>query len=108
VRSARCEAAGDRDSALLVWIVYELHIGTLLQITMGISISYGMGRQGEIRDHYIFSCRDVDLRTKYNIHVTCPLNALLWGCETWNLSAKTLKKLEAFHHGAARRILAGA
>jgi hypothetical protein len=30
---------------------------------------------------------------------------VLWGCETWNLSAKNLKKREAFHHGAARRIL---
>jgi hypothetical protein len=54
---------------------------------------------------HFFNCRDVDLRTKYNIYVSCPLNALLWGCETWNLSAKNLKKLEAFHHGAARRIL---
>jgi hypothetical protein len=38
-------------------------------------------------------------------YVSCPLNALLWGCETWNRSTKNLKILEAFHHGAARRIL---
>jgi hypothetical protein len=38
--------------------------------------------------HHFFSCCNIDLRTKYNIYVTCPLNALLWGCETWNSSAK--------------------
>jgi hypothetical protein len=33
---------------------------------------------------HFFSCHDVDLRTKYNIYVACPLNSLLWGCEAWN------------------------
>jgi hypothetical protein len=52
--------------------------------------------------YHFFYCCDVDLRTKYTIYIAGPLNALLWGCETWNLMAKNL---EAFHHGAARRIL---
>jgi hypothetical protein len=48
--------------------------------------------------------RDVDHRTKYNIYTVFPLNALPWGYETWTLTTKNLKKLEAFHHGVARRI----
>jgi len=55
--------------------------------------------------HHFFSCHDVDIQTKHNIYIAFPLNALLWGCKTWNLTSKNLKKLEAFHLGAARRIL---
>jgi hypothetical protein len=32
-------------------------------------------------------------------------NALLWGCETWNLRRRNLDRLKSFHHGAIRRIL---
>jgi hypothetical protein len=53
----------------------------------------------------ISSTAEMSTSKPSTIYVSCPLNALLWGCETWNLSAKNLKKLEAFHHGAARRIL---
>jgi hypothetical protein len=38
--------------------------------------------------------------------VVAPLNALLWGCETWNLTKQNLNILRSFHHGAIRRILA--
>lgn len=55
--------------------------------------------------HHFFSCRDVDIQNKHNIYIAFPLNSLLWGCKTWNLTSKNLKKLEAFHLGAARRIL---
>jgi hypothetical protein len=54
--------------------------------------------------HHFFSCRDVYHRTKDNIYTVFPLNALPWGYETWTLTTNNLKKLEAFHHGAARRI----
>ena len=34
--------------------------------------------------------KDIDLRSKVLLYMTGPLNALLWGCESWNLSKKTL------------------
>jgi hypothetical protein len=34
-----------------------------------------------------------------------PLNALLWGCESWNLSKKNIDQLNVFHHSAIRWIL---
>jgi hypothetical protein len=42
---------------------------------------------------------------KYLGYVAGPLNAILWGCESWNLTKKNLNKLCSFHHGAIRRIL---
>ena len=35
---------------------------------------------------YFADNRDVDKRIKAEIYVVGPLNALLWGCEAWNLT----------------------
>jgi hypothetical protein len=53
-----------------------------------------------------FDNKDVDKRIKCQIYMAGPLNALLWGCETWNLTKRNLNRLSSFHHGAIRRILA--
>jgi len=52
-----------------------------------------------------FDNKDVDKRIKSQVYVSGTLNALLWGCESWNLSKDNLRKLSAFHHGAIRRII---
>ena len=54
---------------------------------------------------HFFDNKDVDNRIKSQIYVAGPLNALLWGCESWNLTKNNLHKLTAFHHGAFQRIL---
>ena len=46
--------------------------------------------------------KDVDKRIKAEIYVVAPLNTLLWGCETWNLTRYNLNKLMSFHHSAIR------
>ena len=52
-----------------------------------------------------FDNKDVDKRINAQIYIAGPLNALLWGCEAWNLTKLNLNKLTAFHHSAIRRIL---
>ncbi len=54
---------------------------------------------------HFFDNNDVDRRVKTRIYTAAPLNALLWGCESWNLMRRNLNKLRSFHHGAIRRIL---
>ncbi len=54
---------------------------------------------------HFFKGKDVDLRAKALLYVGGPLNALLWGAESWNLSKTNLNKLNAFHHTAMRWIL---
>jgi hypothetical protein len=54
---------------------------------------------------HFFDNKDVDKKIKSQIYVAGPLNALLWGCESWNLTKSNLCKLTVFHHGAIRRIL---
>jgi hypothetical protein len=53
-----------------------------------------------------FDNKDVDKRIKTQIYVAGPPNALLWGCEAWNLTKRNLSRLRSFHHGAICRILA--
>jgi len=48
--------------------------------------------------------RDIDIRTKH-IYISFTMNAALWGCESWNLSAKNKEYLESFHHSTNRRII---
>jgi hypothetical protein len=49
--------------------------------------------------------KDVDLRAKALLYFGSPLNALLWGAESWNLSMHNLNKLNVFHHSAIKWIL---
>jgi hypothetical protein len=49
---------------------------------------------------YFFDNKDVDKRIKAQIYIAGPLNALLWGCEVWNLTRANQKKLMTFHHSA--------
>ncbi len=54
---------------------------------------------------HFFNNKDVNIRTKYNIYSAFAINAALWGCESWNLSARSKNQLKSFHHSAIRRIL---
>ena len=37
---------------------------------------------------HLFNCRDVDRHVKYWVYISGPLNTLLWGAESWNISEK--------------------
>ena len=53
----------------------------------------------------IFRCRDVDMNIRRRIYVAIIINILLWGCESWPLTASNRQKLEVFHNRCCRRIL---
>jgi hypothetical protein len=54
---------------------------------------------------HFFDNRDIGKKIKAEIYIAGPLNALLWGCEAWNLTKNNLKRIMSFHHSAIRRIL---
>jgi hypothetical protein len=47
----------------------------------------------------------VDLKAKYLFFLAIPINALLWGCESWAIREDHHKKLNVFVHSSVRRIL---
>ena len=54
---------------------------------------------------FILKNKDVNLNTKIFLYTTAPLQALLWGAESWSLSKTNLNALNVFHHSAIRWIL---
>ena len=47
----------------------------------------------------------IDMRIKRTMYIQNHINTLLFGCESWTLTADNLRKLEVYHHKALRRIL---
>ena len=45
---------------------------------------------------HLFKEKDIDFRAKALLYISGPINALLWGAASWNLTKHNLKKLTAF------------
>ena len=54
---------------------------------------------------HLIDAKDISQTIKYWFYVTGPLNTILWGAESWNMSQANINKLNAFHHLAIRQIL---
>lgn len=48
---------------------------------------------------------NIPLASKKLLYLQVPLNTVLWGCESWTLSAEITRELQVFHHRAMRKIL---
>ena len=66
-------------------------------------INKAKAQMGLLR-HFL-GTRDIDWRIKKEVYLAGPLNTLLWGCESWNVTEKHQKNLHSFHHSAICRIL---
>ena len=53
----------------------------------------------------LLKCRDICMEVKYWAYVAGPLNTILWGSESWNLTKTSRNKLNVFHHSAIHYIL---
>ena len=53
----------------------------------------------------IWSSKDVSFSTKIKLYKTLVLSTLLYGCESWTLTADSTKKIQAFENKCYRRML---
>ena len=81
------------------WVSYNLCDDTHVHVR----IANANASMGKLKSFWRDSC--VDLRSKYFIFVTIPLNMSLWGCEIWALHANLLRELEMFLHRSVRNIM---
>ena len=51
---------------------------------------------------YLFSSNNISAVAKRVVHVTIVLSILLYGCEWWSLTEKTLTRLRVFHNQCNR------
>ena len=47
----------------------------------------------------------LSLATKRSVYRACVLSVLLYGCETWVLLRRDVKRLNGFHHRCIRTVL---
>jgi len=70
---------------------------------INVRIKRAKSQMGILR--HFFSCEDIELRVKYWVYIEGPLNILLWGSKSWNLSNQNQIKLHDFHHSSICQIL---
>jgi len=52
---------------------------------------------------HFFACDDIARKVKYQVYAAGPLNTLLWGCRSWNMTKNNLRYLSSFHHRAIKK-----
>jgi len=66
-------------------------------------IAKATAQLGAMKD--VFRHRSIDLPTKQRLYMSIQIGTVLWGCESWSITADTQRRLEVFHHRAIRWIL---
>jgi hypothetical protein len=82
-----------------LWATTDLKDKTNVPVRM----AKGYGLMGALKE--LFRSTEVPLGIKYKMYVAIPLNAELWGCESWATIEAGTKTIEVFHHKAIRKIL---
>jgi hypothetical protein len=54
---------------------------------------------------HLWRNKHIELGTKVWLYLALPVNTLLWGCESWAISAEASRRLESFHIKSIRKIL---
>lgn len=65
----------------------------------------GLARSAFGRLSRVWRSKKVHVTTKIRILDTCVLPVLLYGCESWCLSASTTRRLDAYHRSCLRHLL---
>eukprot|EP00978_Attheya_sp_CCMP212_P030023 scaffold108944_cov38-Attheya_sp.AAC.1 len=54
---------------------------------------------------HLWRNKHIKLGIKVWLYLALPVNTLLWGCESWAISAEAARRLESFHTKSIRKIL---
>jgi hypothetical protein len=54
---------------------------------------------------HLWRNKHIELGIKVWLYLALRVNTLLWGCESWVISAEATRRLESFHTKSIRKIL---
>ena len=54
---------------------------------------------------HLWRNKNIKTDIKVWLYLSLPVNTLLWGCESWTMTARSIKALESFHTKSIRKIL---
>ena len=52
-----------------------------------------------------WNCPYIHADVKHLVYLAIPMSTVLWGCESWSITAQMQQRLEAFHHKSLRHIM---
>ena len=73
--------------------------------TTEIKVRLAMATSAMAKLTTIWRSRDISFPTKIQLYRSLVLSILLYGCESWTLTAETMKRLESFETKSFRRLL---
>ena len=73
--------------------------------TVEIKIRLAIATASMAKLNKIWSSKDVSFSTKIKLYKTLVLSTLLYGCESWTLTADSTKRIQAFENKCYRRML---
>ncbi len=80
-----------------------LHIDLTDDADVAARLAKANQQMGQLRG--IFADTNIPMNVKRNLYLAIPFNTAIWGCESWCMSAATVRKLTTFHLRALRRLL---
>ena len=83
----------------------SLHKGFVMSSTKEIKIRLGLATSAMTRLNNNWKSNSISLPTKLKLYKSLVLSILLYGCESWTLTADTEKRIEAFENKSYRRLL---
>ena len=73
--------------------------------TAEIKIRLAIATSSMAKLNKIWSSKDISFATKTKLYKTLVLSTLLYGCESWTLTADSTKRIQAFENKCYRRML---
>ena len=73
--------------------------------TANINIRLAIATTSMAKLNKIWSSKDISFATKLKLYKTLVLSTLLYGCESWTLTADSTKRMQAFENECYRRML---
>ena len=96
------------DQQLEEVMAFKYHGATLTKdgrSTAEIKIRLAIATASMAKLNKIWSSKDVSFSTKMKLYKTLVLSTLLYGCESWTLTADSTKRIQAFRNKCYRRML---
>jgi len=70
---------------------------------LDVRIKKASSQMGALRP--LWKCPYIPLEIKRKVYLAISSNTVLWGCESWAITEKMRRRLEAFHHRSLRMVL---
>ena len=70
-----------------------------------IRIRLALATSAMLRLYFIWNCRHIQFKLKYNLYRSLIILILTYGCEAWTINAAMQKKLQEYKNKSHRKVI---